>query len=237
MQSERAYILLFTILLSISACHSNNTKNQEDENCGKQISKSLGYINNFYFKKQTAYLDSALQILKGVENCSPKYKYIIFSDEVHAYFLKKDFASALITLDKVPDSLYPFPAFKNILELKIKAKEAETNQDRKKQVACFNALISIYRHYLDENQQTVEVVVRQSDVDAIIQSPNIDFVLSEMFFYMSKVQPMDKVISEIDAYQKKTKGNLLYFYNLKKDIKRRNGKEMSILLYYEENEW
>jgi hypothetical protein len=146
------YFLITLALFSILSCHGGNFQTNED--CGKQISKALGHINNFYFTKQSAYLDSALQILKSVENKSLKYKYIIFSDEVHVYFLKKDFAKALTTLDKVPDSLYAFPAFKNILENKIRAKEAEFKGDTINKKKFFRALISIYQSYIDDNYAT-----------------------------------------------------------------------------------
>lgn len=230
MKNKKDCILIFTILLIISSCHNKKYNNQSDEDCGKQISKSLSHINNFYFKKNPIYLDSALHILKGIENKSLKYKNIIFGDEVHVYFLKKDYSNALSTLNNIPDSIFPFPSFKRVYELKIRAKEAETNDNKKKQNECFISIISIYQNYLDDNRQAVEITLKQKDLKKI-ESTQIDAILSEMFFYKSKIQTMNTVISEIDSFQKKNNGNLLYFDELKKNIKMNDGKAMGILLY------
>jgi len=231
MKNRNEYIIIITVLLSISSCRSNNYKSQGDADYGKQISKSLSYINNYYFKKSPIYLDSALQILKSIENKSLRYNNIILGDEVHAYFLKKDFSNAYSTLNRIPDSIFPFPEFKKVYEFKIRAKEAETNGNKKKQKESFRSIILIYQKYLDDNQQTVETILRQSDMNIIKHSPNIDFVISEMFFYKSKIQSMNKVISEIDSFKKINKGNSLYFDELKKKIKSKDAKIIGILLY------
>jgi hypothetical protein len=227
------FVILASISISISACHSNDStiNKQIDEDCGKQISKSLSYINNFYFEKNPIYLDSALLVLKGIENKSLRYKNVILNDEVHVYFLKKDFSAALSTLNSISDSIYPFPSFKKVLEFKIKAKEAEINKNEKKQKECFYALIIIFQRYLDDNQQAVESILRQADMNIIKQSPNIDFVLSEMFFYKTKIQTMNKTISEIESFRKMNSGNLFYFNELKRNIKRNDGQAIGILLY------
>ena len=230
---NRKVNLILAILISISACQSKNStiKDLTDENCGKQISKSLAYINNFHFKKESIYLDSALNILKGIEKTSIKYNNIILNDEVQVYFLKKDFSAALNTLNTIPDSIYPFASFKKVLEFKIKAKEAETNKNEKKQKEYFSALISIYQQYLVDNKLRVEAILRQSDMNIITQSPNIDFVLSEMFYYKAKIKTINIAISEIDSFQKKINGNLMYFKTLKKNIKRNDGKAIGIILF------
>jgi len=227
------FVILASISISISACHSNDStiNKQIDEDCGKQISKSLSYINNFYFEKNPIYLDSALVILKGVENKSSKYRNVILNDEAHVYFLKKDFSAALNILDAIPDSIYPFHSFKKVLEFKIKAKEAEINKNKVKQRECYKILISIFQRYLDDNQQAVESILRQADMNIIKQSPNIDFVLSEMFFYKTKIQTMNKTISEIELFRKRNSGNSFYFNELKRNIKRNDGQAIGILLY------
>jgi|GEM_PF-2087996 hypothetical protein len=228
MKNIKLYILIILALFSISSCHGENS--QADEACGKQVSKALGHINNFYFTKQTAYLDSALQILKSIENKSLKYKYTIFSDEVHAYFLKKDFATALITLDKVPDSLYAFPAFKNILENKIRAKEAENKGDSINKKKFFRALISIYQSYIDDNYQSCEAALRQPEVKKV-NNTQIDFILTELYYYISKTEGINNAVNKLENFQQKINGNSLYFNNLKKLIKENNANSMNILLY------
>jgi len=226
------YFLIILALFSISSCHGgiSNKNSQADEICGKQISKALGHINNFYFTKEPVYLDSALQILKSIENDRPKYRNIIFSDEVLVYFLKKDFATALITLDKVPDTIYPIPIFKNILVNKIRAKEAENKGDTINQKKFFRVLISIYQSYIDDNYQSCVATLRQPEIEKI-NNTQIDFVLTELYYYISKTEGINNSINELEKFQKKINGNSLYFNQLKGLIKENDPNSMSILLY------
>ncbi|MBB3188524.1 hypothetical protein [Microbacter margulisiae] len=220
--------LFIFVLFSIASCHGRNV--QEDEICGKQISKALGDINNYYFTKQTAYLDSAIFILKSIENKSDKYRNIIYSDEVHAYFLHKDFSLALTALNKVPASVYPFPAFKDILEDKIKAKEAETKGDKPTQIKFFRALILIYQHYINENYQVFVTTLRQTDPDKIDNS-QIDFIVTELYYYIAQTEGIHNAINQLNVFQKSIKGNRSYFSELKKYIQSNNASSMGILLY------
>ncbi|WP_298409823.1 hypothetical protein [Ferroplasma sp.] len=224
----KTYFLIILALFSISSCHGRNY--QVDEACGKQISKALGHVNNFYFTKRVAYLDSALQILKGVENCSPKYTNIIFMDEVQVYFFKKDFTSALITLNKVPASVFPFPTFRDIYEYKIKAKEAETKGDTINQKKDFRAIILIYQRYIDENHQLFTNTLCQPECDKI-DNTQVDFILTELYYYIVQVEGINDAISKIEKYQNEIKGNSSYFDELARSIKKNDAKAMGILLY------
>jgi len=224
----KLYCLITLALFSISSCHGGNS--QANEDCGKQISKALGQINNFYFTKQTAYLDSALQILKGVENCSPKYTNIIFNDEVHAYFLKKQFTSALTTLDKVPASFFPFPTLKDIFANKIKAKKAEIEGDTINKKRYYSIIASIYQHYIDENHQMFVNTLCQSEYEKIGYK-EVDFVVSELYYYISKAEGIKCAVDKLENYQKSINGNSLYFDELEKNIKKNDPDKMGILLY------
>jgi len=224
----KLYCVIILALFSISSCHGENF--QANEDCGKQISKALGQINNFYFTKQTAYLDSALQILKGVENCSSKYTNIIFMDEVQVYFFKKDFMSALLALNKVPASVFPFPSFKEIYENKIKAKESETKGDTINQKKFYSAIISIYQKYIEENYQMFVTTLSQSDTQEINRTQE-NVILLELYFYISQTKGIENALKDIESFKVKVNGNLSYFSHLEEYIKSNDAKTIGILLY------
>lgn len=226
-------ILILLAFFSIASCHGKSfpVDPQKDETCGKQISIALGHINNFYFTKQVAYLDSALQILKGIKSSSLRYTYIILNDEAHVYFLKKDFASALATLDEVPASIFPFPAFKDVFKYKIKAKEAETKGDTINQKKYFHAISIIYQHYLDENYQAFAKTLSQSNSEAIVRTQE-SCILEELYFYISQTDGVKNAIKQLESYKNKVNGNSLYFNELIEDIKSKDAANtMGIMLH------
>jgi hypothetical protein len=205
-------------------------KHQTNEDCGKQISKALGHINNFYFTKQSAYLDSALQILKGVENCSPKYANTILMDEVQVYFFKKDFTTALTTLNKVPATVFPFPSLKDVFENKIRAKEAENKGDTISQKKYYGIIISIYQRYIGENHQMFISTLCQSESEKI-DNTQVDFVVSELYYYISRTEGIATAIGKLENYQKNIQGSVMYFDELKKNIRKNDPHKMGIMLH------
>jgi hypothetical protein len=228
MKNMKPYFLIILALSSILSCRGGNSP--ADETCGKQVSKGREYFNNFYFTKQAVYLDSALQILKGVENCSSKYTNTIFMDEMQVYFLKKNFSSALEVLNKVPATVFPFPSLKDVFENKIRAKEAETKGDTISQRKYYGIIVSLYEHYMDENNQMFVNTLCQSEYEKI-GNKEVDFVVTELYYYISKTEGIATAINKLTVYQKNIQGNMQYFDELKKNIRKNDPDKMGIMLY------
>ena len=72
--------------------------------------------------------------------------------------------------------------------------------------------------------------MRQPEVEKI-DNTQIDFILTELYYYISKTEGINNAVNKLENFQQKINGNSLYFNNLKKLIKEDNANSMSILLY------
>jgi K+/H+ antiporter YhaU regulatory subunit KhtT len=72
--------------------------------------------------------------------------------------------------------------------------------------------------------------LRQPEVEKI-DNTQIDFILTELYYYISKTEGINNAVNKLENFQQKINGNSLYFNNLKKLIKEDNANSMSILLY------
>ena len=222
-------IIAIPLTLAAGSCKNSKRKIEPENNCKVIISKALNYINQYYFKKENAFLDSSIQCLKSIENICPEYHNIIMNDEVHAYFLKKEYNTALKTLSSIADSILPFQQFKEILQYKIMAKEAESKGDYINQKKCFQNIIVRYNKYLEDNQVQFDSLMRLPNID-LIQNTQFDSVLAELYYYISKTENIERAINKLDSLQKRINGNQLYFEELKKTIKNEGVNKMDILL-------
>lgn len=182
--------------------------------CEERLFASKQYVYEFEFKHRAEYLDSALFVIREIEDQCPKWQNDIRMRKAEIYYLKQDYDSAITMFAEVDGGL-PFSKFKNILIDKMKVKQAQIKGDSVLLKILYQEIVNNYEEYIQDTQFVFKWMLRRKDEHKVFFSW-ANTMLMEIFHYKLQLESLDNVIKEIDSLHKATKGNDEYFDHLKR---------------------
>lgn len=199
MKKNRKYIFTIaytaTLLLTIGCNNIVKEQNKSllSSKCKEYNNYSADYYQKFYFKNDSAYLDSAMFVInEGLKNCEDYYNLMSLR-KLSILALKKDYNEALQFINTFDSEKFSeLPYYQDIMTLRFKAMQAQNNNNWEEKDKNLLKITQEINKYLKINHKSVDSICKINSLDKILSSP-LSTAISQKYYYESELIGKDSV--------------------------------------------